>query len=163
MIRAPTRWMLMRGEDCHGTEAGPTHQPVNSLCMPVHGLLSHTSKQVVGRSHARERRREADAEPGTADPDATAMAERGLGPSDLCQAVSKVLDHHVYGGAKSGSLFNIYVRLQYLDGSTSGKAYVPASVLEGTATLKNYMQTKRGQTILKYCPRSLHRNESTAV
>ena len=158
MIRAPTRWMLMRGEDCHGTEAGPTHQPVNSLCMPVHGLLSHTSKQVVGRSHARERRRKVDDEAGKSEPgdqshaDAIASPETGLG--DFCQAVSKVLDHHVYGGAKSGSLFNIYVRLQYLDGSTSGKAYVPASVLEGTAMLKTYMQTNRGQAIQKYCTRA---------
>ena len=82
------------------------------------------------------------------------VAPERFRPSDFCQVVSKVLAHHVYGGAKPGSLFNIYVRLQYLDGSTSGKAYVPASVLEGTAVLKKYTQTKRGQAIIKYCTHS---------
>ena len=66
------------------------------------------------------------------------------------QAVSTILGHHVYGGAKPGSLFNVYVRLQYLDGSTSGKAYVPATVLEGTDALSRAQDKRRRRRPARY-------------
>ena len=69
--------------------------------------------------------------------------------------VSKVIGHHVFGGAKPGSLENVYVRVLYSDGSSSGRDYVPAAPLEGSACLAAYIKLKNGQKIAKYMPRSV--------
>ena len=159
MERACTRWVLMRGEDCHGTEAGPTYQPPhNTLCMPVLGLLAHTAKQVVCRSHAKDRRSKNAIDDSveehrvvdSARAETSGVAHRARTPHHIIA----ILDHHVYGGAKVGSLRNVYVRVRFVDGSTSGKAYFPADTLSRSTVLEQYVQSRRGKAIKKYCPPS---------
>ena len=67
--------------------------------------------------------------------------------------VAEILAHHVYGGARSGSLYNVYVRVRYADGSTSGRGgFVPSAPLAGSDALAAYLRTERGRRIAKYAP-----------
>ena len=66
--------------------------------------------------------------------------------------VSKIVGHHVFGGAKPGCFENVYVRVQHSDGSSSGRHYVPSAPLEGSTCLAAYIKTKNGQKIAKYMP-----------
>ena len=71
--------------------------------------------------------------------------------------VAKVRRHHVYGGARSGSLKQVYVNVLYSDGSTTpGNAYEPSEPLarcdSGRAALAAYVRTKIGAKIAKYMP-----------
>ena len=70
--------------------------------------------------------------------------------------VSKILSHHVYTGAKAGSLYNVYVRVEYTDDSSSGRGYVPAEPLAdseaGRSVLARYLKCKAGAKISKYAP-----------
>ena len=162
------RWMLMRGEDCHGTEAGPTYQPPNSLCVPVLGVLAHTAKQVVCRSHSSDRRRtQRDRKQSERNGGTDSAHGNGLGRTAArpvvatirgesldylsTERVAKILNHHVYGGAKAGSLHNVYVRVRFLDGSTSGRVYFPAETIAGSAVLSKYVESSRGKALRKYC------------
>ena len=162
------RWMLMRGEDCHGTEAGPTYQPPNSLCVPVLGVLAHTAKQVVCRSHSSDRRRtqgdrkQSERNGGTDSAHGNGLGRTAAGPVVATirgesldylstERVAKILNHHVYGGAKAGSLHNVYVRVRFLDGSTSGRVYFPAETIAGSAVLSKYVESSSGKALRKYC------------
>lgn len=66
----------------------------------------------------------------------------------------KVLQHHVYPGARAGSLYNVYVKVGYADGRTSGREMLPATLLTtcvAKAALLTYVtQTSRGAKIEKY-------------
>jgi len=67
--------------------------------------------------------------------------------------VTRVLAHHVYPGARAGSLHNVYVRVAYADGGDSGREYVPAASLvseTARAALRSYSGTPRGARIDKY-------------
>lgn len=64
--------------------------------------------------------------------------------------VNKILSHHVYAGARAGSLQNVYVRVQYTNGSSSGRGYIPAEPLAGGACMAAYLLTKNGQKNIKY-------------
>ena len=57
--------------------------------------------------------------------------------------VAKITGHHVYGGARAGSLYNIYVRVLYSDGSKSN-GMISAEPLAGTDALTAYLATGRG-------------------
>lgn len=65
--------------------------------------------------------------------------------------VSKVVAHHVYGGAKPGSLASVFVRVAYANGSTSGRNYIRAELLAGSEVLAAYTRTAEGSKIAKYC------------
>jgi hypothetical protein len=66
------------------------------------------------------------------------------------RVVVGVLNHHVYGGARPGSLHNVYLKLQYEDGSRSN-GFVPAEALRGDLqVLHQYTKKKTGMKILKY-------------
>jgi hypothetical protein len=68
--------------------------------------------------------------------------------------VAKILGHHVAKGAKVGSLYNIHIRVEYSDGTSSGRQYLPAEPLKesegGKAVLARYVRTKQGSKIAKY-------------
>jgi hypothetical protein len=71
----------------------------------------------------------------------------------------EILKHHVYSGAKPGSLYNVYVRIRSADGSLSGDNSVcmePSEPLcnstEGPDVLAEYCRTPRGQSMAKYVP-----------
>lgn len=71
----------------------------------------------------------------------------------------KIIKHHVYSGAKAGSLYNVYVKVRYEDGLMAGgdcRAMEPAehvcATIEGSAVLAAYCRTERGQAIAKYVP-----------
>ena len=71
--------------------------------------------------------------------------------------VAQIRRHHVYGGARRGSLRSVYVQLAYDDGSTTGRgAFEPAESLcsrpEGVDVLATYLRTARGTQIAKYVP-----------
>ena len=70
--------------------------------------------------------------------------------------VAKVLRHHVYGGAKPGSLHNVYVAVQFSDGSRTQGGVEPSAPLaesiSGRAALTAYVRTKGGSKIAKYVP-----------
>ena len=72
------------------------------------------------------------------------------------QPVAKILKHHVYYGAQSGSLFNVYGSLRYADGQTTHGYYVPLESLcgyeEGPDVIAAYCRTDCGKAILKYVP-----------
>ena len=70
--------------------------------------------------------------------------------------VTGVLAHHVYGGARPGSLHNVYVRVAYADGSRSD-GFVPSDTLGPShKALLDYMRRrKEGQKIVKYLPPEL--------
>ena len=64
----------------------------------------------------------------------------------------KVLSHHVFGGAKRGALHNVYVRVQYSDGTKTKGGYIPSEPLAGSDALADYVLTKNGKKIAKYMP-----------
>ena len=68
-------------------------------------------------------------------------------------AVASVLAHHVYGGARPGSLRNIYLRVSYTDGTRSA-GFVPSESLgHNHKALLDYMsRRKEGAKIIKYLP-----------
>jgi len=74
--------------------------------------------------------------------------------------VQKVLRHHVFGGARLGSLHNVYVKLLFEDGSCTVGGVEPSEPLaqseSGRAALCAYVKTKNGMKIAKYVP-SEHR------
>ena len=51
---------------------------------------------------------------------------REAGGGDDAWEVDEIMRHTVYGGAKRGSLFNVYVSVRYRDGTMSGREYIPA-------------------------------------
>ena len=67
-----------------------------------------------------------------------------------------ILNHHIYGGAKEGSLYNVYVRLWYADGTLKGGGFEPAeklcTLVEGPSVLVEYCKSKKGSKIAKYVP-----------
>ena len=70
--------------------------------------------------------------------------------------VAKVEKHHVYGGARPGSLHNVYVRLLFADGSRTQGGYELSEPLaqseSGRAALRAYVRCKNGAKIAKYLP-----------
>ena len=71
--------------------------------------------------------------------------------------VAKINRHHVYGGSKAGSLFNIYVVVTYSDGSKTQGGFESAEPLalceSGRAALRAYVLAKgQGAKIAKYLP-----------
>jgi hypothetical protein len=48
---------------------------------------------------------------------------------DDAPLVSKIMGHWVYSHARPGSMFHIYVRAEFDDGSTSGRGYVASEAL----------------------------------
>ena len=70
---------------------------------------------------------------------------------DAVRGVSKVLGHKVGPGAQPGSLEHVALRVEYSDGSTSGRGYdVPADTLRGTPALRNYVTGASGLKLAKY-------------
>ena len=74
-------------------------------------------------------------------------------------AVSKVLRHYVYRGARAGSLYNVYAKLLFEDGSCSMGGVEPVEPLakseSGREALRAYVKTKKGAKIAKYLPLDL--------
>jgi hypothetical protein len=70
--------------------------------------------------------------------------------------VSKIVAHYVSHGARVGSLANIFVRVEYTDGTNSARDYVPCEPLgeseAGRAVLARYLKCKAGGKIAKYVP-----------
>ena len=73
-----------------------------------------------------------------------------LANSEPAPEIVKISGHYVYGGARAGSLHNVYVKVLFADGTSSGRGYVPCEPLEGTDVLRAYLKTKNGQKIAKY-------------
>ena len=78
----------------------------------------------------------AHALPAEFDDDLPTQLHRGVGSGGgdgggggSAWEVDDIVRHTVYGGAKRGSLFNVYVSVRYGDGSTSGRNYIPAEPL----------------------------------
>jgi hypothetical protein len=82
--------------------------------------------------------------------------DEGEGEEVQLLEVTKIIGHHVAKGAKVGSLTNIYMRVEYSDGTSSGRQYMPAEPLgeceEGKAVLARYVRTKQGGKVAKYVP-----------
>ena len=97
---------------------------------------------------------EVDGAEDGAEDDAGGDGEEGEEPQLL--HVVKVLKHHVFGGAKPGSLHNVYVAVQFSDGSKTQGGFEPSEPLaessSGRAALLAYVQTKNGSKIAKYLP-----------
>lgn len=99
-------------------------------------------------------------EAASAQAPAAAEQEQGSDEEDAEDAededeileVTQILGHHVWRGAKAGSLFNVYVRVQYSDGSTTGRGTVPSEPLAGSKVLAAYLATAHGAKIAKYVP-----------
>ena len=73
--------------------------------------------------------------------------------------VTAILKHHVYSGARPGSLWNVYVKLALSDGRKL-PFFVPSEPLLGTAVLADYLDSKQGQRLVRYIPQrwsALHR------
>ena len=68
--------------------------------------------------------------------------------------VSRVLKHHIYAGASAGSLHNVYARLAFSDGRTTGPYYVPIEKLLCSRVLADYMDTAGGDGIRQYIPKA---------
>ena len=66
--------------------------------------------------------------------------------------VTHVVKHHVYSGAVSGSLHNVYVSLVFSNGLTTGRHYVPSAPLLGSKVLRVYLDTEEGARIHRYIP-----------
>ena len=74
-------------------------------------------------------------------------------------AAAEILRHHVYSGRRDGSLYNVYVRIRYTDGSTTGDssgAVEPSEPLcattDGPNILAAYCSTKQGQMMSRFVP-----------
>ena len=89
------------------------------------------------------------------------MESEGEEPLPAARVVATVTKHHVYHGARAGSLENVWFGIKYTDGSTTGKGgavEAPSSLLqtaEGRAALLRYVKTKKGQSAAKYVPSEL--------
>ena len=70
--------------------------------------------------------------------------------------VSKIWKHHVYGGARAGSLHNVYVGIEWSDGSRTTGGVEPSEPLatseSGRAALLAYVGTPKRKGIAKYLP-----------
>ena len=98
---------------------------------------------------------DANARPATAG---GAAGEPAAGSNASGAAVASVLAHHVYGGARPGSLRNVYVRVTYTDGTRSD-GFVPSETLgpENRALLDYMSRRKEGAKIIKYLPEESQR------
>lgn len=65
--------------------------------------------------------------------------------------VSSILKHRVWG-RDAGSLRNVYVKLSFSDGRTTGQHFVPCEPLARSEVLAAYLDTPSGATLLKYVP-----------
>ena len=65
--------------------------------------------------------------------------------------VKAILKHHVYSGARPGSLHNVYVKLSLSDGQIL-PFFVPSEPLLGTEVLADYLDCVKGQPLIKYVP-----------
>ena len=89
------------------------------------------------------------------------MESDGEEPLPAARVVATVTKHHVYHGARAGSLENVWFGIKYTDGSTTGKGgavEAPTPLLEtaeGRAALLRYVKTKKGQSAAKYVPSEL--------
>jgi len=88
-----------------------------------------------------------------------AAAESDGDDDDDCEApqeIASISKHYVYSGSRAGSLYNIYIAVKFVDGSTSRGGYLPSAPLwgheAGRDILRAYVQTKNGQKIAKYLP-----------
>ena len=66
-------------------------------------------------------------------------------------SITKVYDHKVYGGARVGGMYNVYLRVLYSDGTRSN-GVIPGEPLVGSAELAAYLRTAKGKKIAKYIP-----------
>ena len=64
--------------------------------------------------------------------------------------MQKILGHKVYPGAAPGSMRNVWVRVQYSSGVTTGRGYVDGEPLFGSEALAAYVGTNGGARIAKY-------------
>ena len=64
--------------------------------------------------------------------------------------VAQVLKHVVYAGAAPGSLYNVYVKLLFSDGRSTGKHYVPSEPLARSEVLARYFDTTEGAKLRQY-------------
>ena len=84
------------------------------------------------------------------------MGEEGEGEGLQLLQVSKIWKHHVYGGARAGSLYNVYVGVEWSDGSRTQGGVEPSEPLtqseSGRAALLTYVATPKGKGIAKYLP-----------
>ena len=75
---------------------------------------------------------------------------------------AEILRHYVYGRARPGSLFDVYVHIRYVDGSITGgmkgameDSEFLCSALEGPDVLAAYCRTTRGASMTKYVPQNV--------
>lgn len=64
--------------------------------------------------------------------------------------VSQILKHHVYTGATPGSLQNVYAKLAFTDGRSTGRMYLPMELLARSEVLAAYLETPVGARLWKY-------------
>jgi hypothetical protein len=80
----------------------------------------------------------------------------GTGEGLQLLQVAQIWKHHVYGGARAGSLHNVYVGIEWSDGTRTVGGVEPSEPLAGSesgrAALLAYVQTKKGSVIAKYLP-----------
>ena len=104
---------------------------------------------------------EAAAEEGRASYDVEAGSEASgeVDGDEDDVAPAEILRHHVYSGRRDGSLYNVYVRIRYTDGSTTGDSsgsVEPSEPLcattDGPNILAAYCGTKQGQMMSRYVP-----------
>eukprot|EP00966_Prymnesium_polylepis_P260832 6024635-Prymnesium_polylepis.2 len=67
--------------------------------------------------------------------------------------VTSVLSHHVYATARPGSLFNVYARVGFSDGTSSGKFDEAASNVDRLALYDSHTPTR--QVLIRLQARSL--------
>jgi len=86
-------------------------------------------------------------------------ASESDGDDDDCEApqeIASISKHHVHSGSRAGTLYNIYIAVKFVDGSTSRVGYLPSAPLwgheAGRDILRAYVQSKNGQKIAKYLP-----------
>ena len=70
--------------------------------------------------------------------------------------VSKIWKHHVYRGGRAGSLYNVYVGIEWSDGTRTIGGHEPSEPLAGSesgrAALLAYVATSKGSVLAKYLP-----------
>ena len=70
--------------------------------------------------------------------------------------VTRIWKHHVYRGARAGSLYNVYVGIEWSDGSKTTGGVEPSEPLadseSGRAALLAYVASSKGKAIAKYLP-----------
>ena len=102
---------------------------------------------------------DADADDADADADIDMGADDGAGEGGeglQLLVVSRIWKHHVYGGARAGSLYNVYVGVEWSDGSRTVGGVEPSEPLAGSesgrAALLAYVATAKGKAVAKYLP-----------